>query len=80
LCCIYHGLLFDPDGTVAEIPGRDIVPPGARGRCYPAVEAGDWIWVRMGDAAKADEALLPPAIGPNQPDYDQAITGVTFTS
>lgn len=69
LRCMYHGLLFNPDGTVADIPGQEVVPPNARVKGYPVVEAGGWIWVWMGDAARADEALLPPAIGPNHPDY-----------
>jgi phenylpropionate dioxygenase-like ring-hydroxylating dioxygenase large terminal subunit len=68
LRCMYHGLLFDHDGTVAEIPGQDVVPPNARVKAYPVVEAGGWIWVWMGEAA-ADLALLPPAIGPDHPDY-----------
>lgn len=69
LRCMYHGLLFDAGGHVVEIPGQEIVPPGARVRSYPAVEKGDWVWVWLGDAAIADEALIPPAIGPGHPDY-----------
>src|SRR3569833_816180 len=28
-----------------------------------------WLWVWMGDAALADEALIPPAVGLSDPDY-----------
>lgn len=69
LRCMYHGLLYDPDGTVVEIPGQESIPPRARVRTYPVVERASWIWVWMGDAERADEALIPPAIGPDHPDY-----------
>lgn len=69
LRCMYHGLLYDPDGAVVEIPGQDKIPPKASVRSYPVVERANWIWVWMGDPALADEALIPPAIGPDDPDY-----------
>ncbi|MGZ8281687.1 MAG: aromatic ring-hydroxylating dioxygenase subunit alpha [Allosphingosinicella sp.] len=69
LRCMYHGLLFDPDGTVVEIPGQDMIPPKARVRSYRVVEKHSWIWVWMGDPARADEALLPPAVGLDEPDW-----------
>jgi vanillate O-demethylase monooxygenase subunit len=69
LRCMYHGLLFNADGTVAQIPGQEKIPPQARVRSYPVSELGNWIWVWMGDPELADEALIPPAIGPNHPDY-----------
>ncbi|HSI20070.1 MAG TPA: aromatic ring-hydroxylating dioxygenase subunit alpha [Sphingomonas sp.] len=69
LRCMYHGLLFDPDGCVVEIPGQDMIPAQARVRGYPVVERHSWIWVWMGDAADADEALIPPAVGLDDPDW-----------
>jgi vanillate O-demethylase monooxygenase subunit len=63
LRCMYHGLLFDPDGKVAEIPGQELIPKQARVRSYAVAERHSWIWVWMGDPALADEALIPPAIG-----------------
>lgn len=69
LRCMYHGLLFNADGTVAEIPGQEKVPPQARVRSYPVVERASWVWVWMGDPELADEALIPPSIGPDDPDY-----------
>jgi phenylpropionate dioxygenase-like ring-hydroxylating dioxygenase large terminal subunit len=69
LRCMYHGLLYDPDGQVAEIPGQELVPKQARVRSYPIADRHDWIWVWMGDAALADEALIPPAVGLSDPDY-----------
>jgi phenylpropionate dioxygenase-like ring-hydroxylating dioxygenase large terminal subunit len=69
LRCMYHGLLYDPDGGVAEIPGQDLVPKHARVRSYPIADRHDWVWVWMGDPAFADEALIPPAVGLSDPDY-----------
>ncbi len=69
LRCMYHGLLFNPDGTVAEIPGQDKIPEQARVRTYPAVDRHSWIWVWMGDPDKADESLIPDAVGLDSADY-----------
>ena len=67
--CMYHGLLFDTAGRVTEIPGQDVIPAGARVRSYPVVERHSWLWIWMGDAAAADPALIPPAVGFDDPDY-----------
>ncbi|MGZ3196790.1 MAG: aromatic ring-hydroxylating dioxygenase subunit alpha [Croceibacterium sp.] len=69
LRCMYHGLLYDADGHVAEIPGQDLVPKHAQVKAYAIADRHDWIWVWMGDPARADEALIPPAVGLSDPDY-----------
>jgi vanillate O-demethylase monooxygenase subunit len=69
LRCMYHGLLFNRSGSVAEIPGQPKIPDHARVRSFPIVERHSWAWVWMGDPAKADEALIPPAVGLDHPDY-----------
>jgi vanillate O-demethylase monooxygenase subunit len=69
LRCMYHGLLYDTDGRVAEIPGQDLIPARARVRAYPIVERHSWLWIWMGDPALADEALIPPAVGHDNPDF-----------
>lgn len=69
LRCMYHGLLFETDGKVVEIPGQDLIPGNARVRRYAVVERHSWIWVWMGDADAADPALIPPAVGLDHPDY-----------
>lgn len=69
LRCMYHGLLFDREGRVTEIPGQDVIPPQARVRRFPAVIRHSWVWVWMGDPKLADEALIPPAVGFDDPDY-----------
>lgn len=69
LRCMYHGLLFENDGRVCEIPGQDIVPPTARVRAYPVAERHSWIWVWPGDPALADPDLIPKAVGFDDPGY-----------
>lgn len=69
LRCMYHGLKFEPDGSCSEIPGQAVIPATARVRSYPVVDRHSWIWVWLGDPAKADPALIPPAVGFDHPDY-----------
>lgn len=69
LRCMYHGMLYDPDGKVAEIPGQELVPKQARVRSYPVSDRHSWVWVWMGDPARTDEALIPPAVGLDDPHY-----------
>lgn len=59
LRCMYHGLLFNGEGQVLDIPGQDTIPPKAKVRSYPVVARYGFVWVWMGDAAKADEGRLP---------------------
>jgi len=59
LRCGYHGLKFDASGKCIEIPGQESIPPQARVRAYPLVEKYNWVWIWMGDPAKADPALIP---------------------
>jgi nitrite reductase/ring-hydroxylating ferredoxin subunit len=67
--CMYHGLKFEPSGRCIEIPGQETIPDRARVRRYPAMDRHSWIWVWMGDAALADPALIPPAVGLDDPDW-----------
>lgn len=69
LRCMYHGLLYDPEGRVVEIPGQDLVPQQARVKSYPAANRHGWIWLWMGDPSRADAALIPPVVGLDHPDY-----------
>ncbi|HEX7759318.1 MAG TPA: aromatic ring-hydroxylating dioxygenase subunit alpha [Caulobacteraceae bacterium] len=69
LRCMYHGLLFDPQGRVIEIPGQDLIPEKARVKSYPVADRHDWVWIWMGDPALAGEALIPPAVGLSDPDW-----------
>lgn len=57
--CGYHGLQFDPSGACVHIPTQDTIPKSARVRSYPVVERHHWIWIWMGDPARADASLIP---------------------
>src|SRR5690349_11770899 len=37
LRCLYHGMLFNPEGRVIAIPGQEKIPPNASVRYYPVV-------------------------------------------
>jgi vanillate O-demethylase monooxygenase subunit len=56
--CPYHGLQFDPTGKCIKVPSQDLVPKSAKVKAYPVVERNHWIWIWMGDPAKADPALI----------------------
>ena len=67
LRCMYHGLKFDPSGRCIEIPGQETIPAKARVRAFAALEKHSWVWVWMGSAESADPALVPPAVGLEDP-------------
>ncbi|MDG5487785.1 aromatic ring-hydroxylating dioxygenase subunit alpha [Sphingomonas sp. BGYR3] len=67
--CMYHGLLFAPDGRCIEIPGQDKIPPRAAIRRFAIVEQGGWVFVWGGAPEAADESLLPPFVAIDSPDY-----------
>jgi vanillate O-demethylase monooxygenase subunit len=69
LRCMYHGLLFAPDGRCIEIPGQELVPERARVKSYSVAERHSAVWLWMGDPALADETLIPDFIGYETPDY-----------
>jgi vanillate O-demethylase monooxygenase subunit len=67
--CGYHGLKFDAGGQCVEVPGLDSVPPKARVRSYPVARRKGWVFVWMGDAGLANEALLPDNFSCDHPDW-----------
>jgi len=56
--CPYHGLRFGIDGRCNHNP-HGPTPVAARVKSYRLLERHGLIWIWMGDAEKADEALLP---------------------
>ncbi|GAP36669.1 aromatic ring-hydroxylating oxygenase subunit alpha [Piscinibacter sakaiensis] len=58
LVCGYHGLHMGCEGRATAMPGQRVrgFPPVRR---LPVAERGGFVWVWPGDAAAADEALLP---------------------
>jgi vanillate O-demethylase monooxygenase subunit len=56
--CGYHGLVFDGSGRCVRIPGQDQIPERARVRAYPVVEKDEFIWIWMGEPARADRTQI----------------------
>ena len=58
LICGDHGLEMGCDGRTVAMPGQRVraFPPV---RSYPVVERHGFVWLWPGDAARADEALIP---------------------
>lgn len=59
LRCMYHGLMFNPQGVCVEIPGQSSIPPNTCVRSYPVVERDKLLWIWMGERDRADETLIP---------------------
>ena len=59
LRCGYHGFLYDATGACVWAPGQTHVPPDARVRAYPLCERHGFIWIWMGEPARADVSTVP---------------------
>ena len=59
LQCGYHGFVFGADGACITVPGQAHPPRNARVRSYPVCERHRYVWIWMGEAARADPALIP---------------------
>lgn len=57
--CRYHGFAFDGAGRCVDAAALDRAPTNfAVRKLYPAVERHRFVWVWMGEAEKADPALI----------------------
>lgn len=57
--CGYHGLTFDGTGTCTAAPTQaDAIPKRATVKSYPVVDRYRFLWIWMGDPAKADPDLI----------------------
>lgn len=73
--CGYHGMIFDPQGKCTSMASPGTVPNVMRVRSYPVVERRNFVWIWMGDAAKADAALIPTGMHEDDPLYDHLFHG-----
>jgi len=67
--CPYHGLEFDPSGTCVKIPSQERIPASARVKSFPVVERNHWIWIWLGDPAKANPDLIEDFHWMDDPDW-----------
>jgi vanillate O-demethylase monooxygenase subunit len=67
--CGYHGLKFDAHGACVEAPGIAAVPAKAKVKIYPVALHNNWVFVWMGDPARADRALLPDNFSCDHPEW-----------
>ncbi|MDB5964233.1 MAG: aromatic ring-hydroxylating dioxygenase subunit alpha [Polaromonas sp.] len=67
--CSYHGLRIGSDGICKHIPCQDLIPAQARVATYPLHERHDIAWVWMGEADRADPALIPDVYWLEHPDW-----------
>jgi len=68
LRCMYHGMLFNAEGKVVQIPGQEHIADTMRVRSYPLEERGGMLWIWMGDPEQADPALIHDFAPLSEPD------------
>jgi vanillate O-demethylase monooxygenase subunit len=59
IVCGYHGLRYDANGTVIDVPSQTRCPKGVSIRSYPVHETGPLLWAWMGDPQLADPETIP---------------------
>lgn len=69
LRCMYHGLLFAPDGRCVEMPQDKSVPASMKVKTFPLVERHKFLWIWMGDPALADPTSMPDAHWQDDPGW-----------
>jgi phenylpropionate dioxygenase-like ring-hydroxylating dioxygenase large terminal subunit len=58
--CGYHGLVFDRNGLCVEMPGsHGRIPDTARVKSYPVIERAGFVWIWMGEPARAAAHAIP---------------------
>jgi vanillate O-demethylase monooxygenase subunit len=61
IVCGYHGFTYDTNGSCVFVPGQKRIPRTARVPSYPVVEQDSFVWVWIGDPAKAEATPVPRA-------------------
>lgn len=67
--CGYHGIAFGPDGRCLAVPSQDKVSANLDNKVYPVIERPPFIWIWMGDPARADPAYIPQHSWLTAPDH-----------
>ena len=79
IVCGYHGWQYNKDGRCVHIPSQldeAKIPKKAQIKSYPVIEFNRWLWVFIGDAARAD-AVKPNDI-PEMNSWDFTYKSYTF--
>lgn len=61
IVCGYHGFTYASDGRCVAVPGQQRIPRTARVASYPVAERDSFVWVWIGEPARADESQIPRA-------------------
>jgi vanillate O-demethylase monooxygenase subunit len=59
LVCGYHGLRYDPQGSVVRVPSQEHVPFGACVQAYPVREQAPYMWIWLGDPRRSSLSPIP---------------------
>jgi phenylpropionate dioxygenase-like ring-hydroxylating dioxygenase large terminal subunit len=71
IACPYHGFRYDSRGRCTLVPTQASVPAALKVQSYPVREQGSYVWIWMGEVAKADPTLLPDIPWLTDPAYLQ---------
>jgi vanillate O-demethylase monooxygenase subunit len=62
IICGYHGIEYDASGRCIGVPCQDAVPSNLSVTSYAIEERAPFVWIWMGDRAKADPRLIAPEL------------------
>lgn len=68
--CGYHGFEYDCEGICVRVPAQEQIPQRALVQKYPLAEEHGWVWIWMGEAAKATDTPVPDAHWRDDPEWD----------
>ena len=69
IACPYHGFRYDATGACTHVPTQSHVPGLLKVRSFPVREHGPFVWIWMGDPARASDDLLPALSWSTDPAY-----------
>ena len=80
LVCGYHGFRFATDGRCTGIPTQAEIPRQACVRSFPVVDRPPFVWIWMGDPARAEAASAPYYPWLNDPGWVYALDRIHIES
>ncbi|MEC3853905.1 aromatic ring-hydroxylating dioxygenase subunit alpha [Paenarthrobacter ureafaciens] len=67
--CPYHGIRFNSAGRCTSMPAQETINPSALVPSFPVIERHRFVWVWLGDPAKADPNLVPDMHQVDDPEW-----------